>query len=242
MTSRSRPGRSIRPRSNNHANQGKPKPTAEGGGATCAFRGAMSKKKGKKKSVKTAKNAAATETRSRKPFSPNRFYPEEFKREAVKAVEEGRTPQEVAKIFGPHPSTIHAWLRKYTTKWKKGPRKRWQRVPKERKIAMVQQVLQGRSVPVVAEENDVSDAALYKWVKKYHPDPDALARKVNLGEALARKEKLDEERGRQKAERIAAAEEEKVSAKAMVADPLVWIIDLCRDFNIIVGAPLKILA
>lgn len=88
---------------------------------------------------------------------------------------------------------------------------------------MVQQVLGGRSVPSVARENDVTDCALYKWVKKYGGEKDALALKIELPEIIERMRTHDEEKERMKGAQVQAAKEEQTSVSEMVADPLVWM-------------------
>lgn len=153
----------------------------------------------------------------------NQFYSEEFRLKVVKAVEEGRTPTEVAKIFDVSHSAVHDWLDKYSSTWKPGVSRRHQRVSEEIKLAIVQQVLQGRAVPEVAKEYDVSPAGAYKWVKQYSGDKEALARKVDVGLAMERLRQVDEEKERAKAGRTLAIEEEQKQVQEMVADPLVWM-------------------
>jgi transposase-like protein len=153
----------------------------------------------------------------------NQFYDEEFRRMVVRAVEEGRTPTEVAKIFDVSHSAVHDWLDKYSSTWKPGVSRRHQRVTEEIKLAIVHQVLQGRAVPDVAKEYDVSPAGAYKWMKQYSGDKEALARKVDVGLAMERLRQVDEEKARAKSGRTLAVEEEQKRVQEMIADPLVWM-------------------
>lgn len=153
----------------------------------------------------------------------NQFYSEEFRLKVVKAVEEGRAPTEVAKAFGVSHSAVHDWLDKYSSTWKPGVSRRHQRVSEEIKLAIVQQVLQGRAVPELAKQFDVSPAGVYKWVKQYSGDKEALARKVDVGLAMERLRQVDEEKERAKAGRTLAIQEEQKQVQEMIADPLVWM-------------------
>src|SRR5215471_9711357 len=133
---------------------------------------------------------------------PGQQYPEDVKRAAVKALDEGRTTREVSEIFKVRMQTLRKWRARLSENWEKGAARRWQRVTEERKLAMVQQVLKGRSVPAVAKENDVTDCALYRWVDKYAGDKEPLARKVDLGAIMERMQVVDEEKERAKAGQI----------------------------------------
>src|SRR5215469_14607235 len=92
----------------------------------------------------------------------NQQYPEDVKRAAVKALDEGRSTKEVSEIYKVRMPTLRKWRSRLSENWEKGAARRWQRVSEDRKEAMVQEVLKGRSVPAVAKENAVTDCALYK--------------------------------------------------------------------------------
>jgi len=154
---------------------------------------------------------------------PGQQYPEDVKRAAVKALEEGRTFKEVMQIFQVKAGTLRKWRERLSKDWEKGAARRWQRVTQERKLAMVQQVLKGRSVPAVARENDVTDSVLYRWVDKYAGDKEPLARKIDLGAIMDRMRTTDEEKERAKAERLQSATQEQSKISEMVADPLLWM-------------------
>ena len=153
----------------------------------------------------------------------NQQYPEDVKRAAVKVLDEGRAFKEVMQIFGVKAGTLRKWRLKLSGNWEKGAARRWQRFSEERKIAMVQQVLGGRSVPSVAKENDVTDCALYKWMKKYAGTKDPLALKIQLPEIMERMQAHDEEKERLKTGQVQTAKEEQASVSEMVADPLIWM-------------------